>query len=742
MTQRARQTLLPLLLAIGGGACTERMTAPGVCPNFCPGDSLQIEDLVLTNALGRDSAFAGYLQAYEAEALPVANLPGIVDSRAVFLMGKMFPQVVSGSDTAPITVDSSWVRVNVVRRDTKTANLWVKLYGLPIDLDSTKTFAQLTPAFSAAPLDSANIDSLLARPLLDDTATVRIWGDSIHSDSAGHVLLQVGADSTLALYFVLDTLRAPFVSGDSGQLAFGVRVAADSLASIALGAQEVFGRQASLRRFYHYTKMIDSTTDSTVYAAETRQTTFDSFVFDPPNPALDSAAVYSTLVVGGAPAVRTLVRVTVPPFLSRRRLVPRGRHPRGDRPRSQVALECEHQPVGRRDRAHRVRRHGAHGADRPGAGVGARHFGGDGPGIGPGAGGGDLHANPFLLLAGPGLPPDPACHVRPALPVRGSMTRARVGLVLLLAGAAPGAARAQDSQFGIRGLGTPGRWETVRARSTGGAFAPFDPFSALMEASLADVRRLAAGVTTGTSWRSVDVGGTDASLRASRFPALVIAGPITRRISFAGGFATYLDKSFGILTRDTIDLRGQPEGITDEISSDGAVADLRLAGAARLGGSASLLLDLTPDLRVAGWLRSDTKLTADLHGRTTATTSLPLAFGGGVRWRAGARAALAGAVAWRFWGESGPNAHDTFTWSAGGEVGSLESPLRVGVRGGQLPFGPGAKAPTEFGVAAGLGKQFSGGRGRLDFGLERLERRGDGLTERVWTFLLGLTVRP
>jgi hypothetical protein len=313
--RRARQTLLPLLLAIGGGACTERMTAPGVCPNFCPGDSLQIEDVVLTNALGRDSAYAGYLQAHEAEALPVANLPGIVDSRAVFLMGKMFPQVVSGSDTAPITVDSSWVRVNIVRRDTKTANLWVKLYGLPIDLDSTKTFAQLAPAFSAAPLDSANIDSLRARPLIGDTATVRIWGDSIHSDSAGHVLLQVGADSTLALYFVLDTLRAPFVPGDSGQLAFGVRVAADSLASIALGAQEVFGRQASLRRFYHYTKMIDSTTDSTVYAAETRQTTFDSFVFDPPNAPLDSAAVYSTLVVGGAPAVRTLVRVTVPPFL-------------------------------------------------------------------------------------------------------------------------------------------------------------------------------------------------------------------------------------------------------------------------------------------------------------------------------------------------------------------------------------------------------------------------------------------
>jgi hypothetical protein len=52
------------------------------------------------------------------------------------------------------------------------------------------------------------------------------------------------------------------------------------------------------------------------------------------------------------------------------------------------------------------------------------------------------------------------------------------------------------------------------------------------------------------------------------------------------------------------------------------------------------------------------------------------------------------------------------------------------------------KAPTEVGYSAGLGRQFSGGRGRLDVGLERLQRSGPGLNERVWTFLLGLTVRP
>jgi len=361
----------------------------------------------------------------------------------------------------------------------------------------------------------------------------------------------------------------------------------------------------------------------------------------------------------------------------------------------------------------------------------------------------------------------------------------RAGVFLLLLGA-PAAAPAQDSQYGIQGLGTPGRGESVRARSTGGAFAPFDPFSPLLEASLADVRRLAAGVTAATSWRSVEVAGTDASLRATRFPALVIAGPITRRIVIAGGFGTYLDKSFGVVTHDTIDIRGQPVGVRDEITSDGAVADLRFAAAARvhprlaigvalhgltgstrlaavrtfddslyrtstareeiayggLGGSASALVDLTRDLRVAGWIRSDRKLTADVRGRTTSTTDLPVAFGGGVRWRAGTEAVVAGAVAWRRWRGAGPDAHDTFAWSVGGEVGSVESPLRLGVRGGQLPFGPGAKAPTEFGVAAGLGKQFSGGRGRLDFGLERLERKGGGLTERVWTFVLGVTVRP
>jgi len=364
----------------------------------------------------------------------------------------------------------------------------------------------------------------------------------------------------------------------------------------------------------------------------------------------------------------------------------------------------------------------------------------------------------------------------------------RLFLLLLIAGLALAApVLAQDSQFGIRGLGTPGRGESVRARTTGGAFAAFDPFSPLLDASVADVRRVTAGVTTGTSWRTVAFGTQSASLRVSRFPAFVLAGPISSKFVVMAGFSTYLDKSFGITTRDTIDIRGTPQAVRDEVTSDGGVSDLRIGLAARLhprfavgvalhgltgstrvtalrhfadsttyrtsiardevafhglGGSASALLDLGADLRLAAWVRSDTHLRADIRGRTVSDDDLPFAFGGAVRWRPGTEAAVAAAVTWRSWSGGGLNAHDTFNWSLGTELGSPTSPVRFGVRGGQLAFGPGGKAPTEFGLSAGIGKQFSGGRGRLDFGIERLERKGTGLTERVWSFLLGLTVRP
>jgi len=357
---------------------------------------------------------------------------------------------------------------------------------------------------------------------------------------------------------------------------------------------------------------------------------------------------------------------------------------------------------------------------------------------------------------------------------------------VFLTASPPDRLTAQDSQFGIRGLGTPGRWESVRSRSTGGAFGPFDPLSPLSEAGLADVPQLTATAMQTASYRDATVAGTTSALRATRFPLLNVAGRVHRRLAIAAGFTTYLDRSWDVTQRDSVLLRGTLERYTDEITSDGSIADLRLAAASRLsrriavgaglhllsgstretaerrfddtsfhsvqqlaevrysgiGVSGSLLLGVAPGLSVTGWARADNRLRATVADTTSAETDLPRMAGGGILLAPSPSVRFAGSVAWRGWARAGAGAFDTWSWSAGAEIGSGHMPLRFGVRGGQMPFGPGPTAPTEFAAAAGTGRAFAQGRALLDVGVERLERRGGGLTERVWTALVGLTVRP
>jgi len=360
--------------------------------------------------------------------------------------------------------------------------------------------------------------------------------------------------------------------------------------------------------------------------------------------------------------------------------------------------------------------------------------------------------------------------------------------VLLVGPALTGRAMvaAQDSQFGIRGLGTPGRWESVRSRSTGGAFGPFDPLSPLMEAPLADIGQLTATAAGGTSHRDVQEGGTTTALRTTRFPVMGVAGPVAPRLAVAAGFTTYLDKSWDVAFRDSFLLRGVMQRYIDELTSDGSVTDVRFAAAGRLsrriaigaglhvlagstrmtaerrfddstfhpvqqsaevrydgfGVSGSVLIGVAPGLSLAGWARSDNRLRAKVADTTSAITDLPRMVGGGVLFAPSPSVRFAASAAWRSWGRAGQGAFDTWTWSAGAEFGSRRMPIRLGARRGQMPFGPGTEAPTETAGSLGTGRAFAQGRALIDLGLERLERRGGGLTERVWTVLVGLTVRP
>src|SRR2546426_3748481 len=298
---------------------------------------------------------------------------------------------------------------------------------------------------------------------------------------------------------------------------------------------------------------------------------------------------------------------------------------------------------------------------------------------------------------------------------------------MFLAASPPDRLTAQDSQFGIRGLGTPGRWESVRARSTGGAFGPFDGLSPLMEAQLADVAQLTATAAGGTSHRDAEVSGTTTALRATRFPVMGVAGPVGRRFVVAAGFTTYLDKSWDVTLRDSLPLRGVVRPYTDEITSDGSVTDVRLAAASRLsrriaigaavhvlagstrmtaerrfddstfhpvqqsadvrydgfGVSGSVLIGLAPGLSIAGWARSDNRLRAKVADTTSAVTDLPLMAGGGLLIVPSASARVAAAGGWRPPGEGGAGAVRPRGGAAGGGVGPRRGAAAPGVAGRQ-----------------------------------------------------------
>lgn len=363
--------------------------------------------------------------------------------------------------------------------------------------------------------------------------------------------------------------------------------------------------------------------------------------------------------------------------------------------------------------------------------------------------------------------------------------RCRGLIVALLAGAVVRAA-AQDSPFNVRGLGMPGRFESVRARATGGAFAAFDQLSVFSEAAVVDVSRVTATAVGVASYMTDDLNGVRGSRRTGRFPLVQVSGPLWHGVVLAGGFATYLDRSYRVSISDTITLGGSGQAVTDNLSSDGGVTDLRVAAAKRfgrislgagfhlltgstrvlaqrlfsdtsayrsvtqgdaiaftgMGGSASAMLTVTRGLAVTVYGRSDTRLTSQVGAATVAVNDLPITIGGAVRWQPAPEAGFAVAVTHRSWASAADSgAFNTTSWSAGAQLGSGTRPFRVGVRGGDLPFGPG-RAPREFAVAAGTGLTLAGGRGVIDFTLERLRRTGGGLTETGWSVLVGLTVRP
>ena len=374
-------------------------------------------------------------------------------------------------------------------------------------------------------------------------------------------------------------------------------------------------------------------------------------------------------------------------------------------------------------------------------------------------------------------------------------------LLLALLAAAPSLAEAQSSQFGIRGLGQPGRPYSARAAGTGGAFGLFDPESGLNPAALDATTTVVAGFTGAQSYRSVDNPAGSESLRESRFPLIAFAGPVKRFPMVLGlSYASYTDRDFTVATADTVAIRDVLVPVSDTVSSRGGISDLRFAGSYRVGpgwavgasfhvltGSSRMAFDRTfsdssydrvsqraelsyggvgasigtvrqlgPRLSVAALIRSDGDVGVDRDSTPAYEVDLPWTFGVGFRFRASPRLELATQGLFRTWRGSNsdlllqgaPGAKNTVEVALGGEyVGDprrpFRRPLRLGVRYGTLPFPLlGGPQPKEFAASLGSGARFAQQRGGIDLGVEYFRRSAGDYSENGVTVTVGVSVRP
>ncbi|HEX4628647.1 MAG TPA: hypothetical protein VH137_07640, partial [Gemmatimonadales bacterium] len=286
---RGRRRAL-LAVALAAAACVERVAAPGACPVYCPSGHLTVLDTLLAMNISKDSAYRGYLLAYQAPVMLVSDTP-LVDSRAIFQFSSYGPRIairVNDTTTGAITsLDSAQLRFYITRRDTAVHNLTVRVYGLPVPIDTLTPFAALAGPFAAAPLRQVNVDSLFARAGHKDS----VKGDSLQADTVNH---------RLWVFLHLDSSQAHYVVADTGRLAYGVRASANAPASIALGKFDL-GPQ-----FTPYAT-VDSAGTPVRRTLPVRGTVVTTFVSNPPPRPLDS-----TLAVGGVPAARSILRVALP----------------------------------------------------------------------------------------------------------------------------------------------------------------------------------------------------------------------------------------------------------------------------------------------------------------------------------------------------------------------------------------------------------------------------------------------
>jgi hypothetical protein len=365
--------------------------------------------------------------------------------------------------------------------------------------------------------------------------------------------------------------------------------------------------------------------------------------------------------------------------------------------------------------------------------------------------------------------------------------------------ALPVIASAQGT-LSTQGFGYPSGQLSTRTLGTGGALGEIDPLSVSNPSSIVNFGGAALYFQAEPEYRTLTVGGQHESATIARYPLLVAAVPITNSI-FAGlSASSLLDRSFQTTTHGSVDVGGTTIGSTNSFSSDGAIADVRLALAwvprpwLHLGAAAHAI---TGDNRLNSTQVFDDSTRFARLVDTSTVTYVGNAYSAGLELYAGQQAVFAASyrrggsmslkhgdttksvakapdrlalsaaylgirgttiavrTARDTWsnmaglGSASLNISDSWDTSVGADVlgprfAGRSLQFRAGARWRTLPFDVGTTEVKEKSYSIGAGTLIARGRAAVDIAGIHATRDAAGVAakEAAWTLSVGITVRP
>ena len=376
------------------------------------------------------------------------------------------------------------------------------------------------------------------------------------------------------------------------------------------------------------------------------------------------------------------------------------------------------------------------------------------------------------------------------------MRRVVLSLGVLACTATVGGAQGTVS---TQGFGYPSGGISTRAAASGAGFAEFDYQTTRNPSSLLGWGRGGIYLQYEPEFRSVTAGGRAETTTTARFPLFMASMQAGPRTMVALSANTFLDRTWATRVRS-----GQilgPDSVTFEelVASEGALNDLRLAGARTITDNFSLGIGLhvytgENRLRISRVFDDslkfgaiDRRLTLGFSGKAIsggatwrphrwlalaasakaggnlemhlgdtllATAKVPNRYGFSVRLDAIPGASLGFSADHTQWsslsglGSASLKAEDGWDYGAGAEMtgprmGPVPMMFYLGYRKRDLPFSLGTGNASEQLVSLGGSLPFAGPRGVLDIGVQRASRGSlQGVKEGAYIVSMGLTIRP